>query len=316
VDQGEALLVTNRNRAVAVMKRPLKWKILCADNIREGVPDGVVMDHSQSYRSASTSAAVVELGATMRTFYTRSIGAPDVLFTVLLSSAREAYAITEPSGQQPARDGRAQGLVAEIYLAGALLCDASFVPARVPPDCEHHYALDLVKQEIQLSTRVCGVTGGRISLFGVTLKGSILGNEFVLINTSTKSLLANVLEDVIKQPDFFRDELPRLACQPEPRQAEGPEEPYSLVDQAIELRVVIPLKDGPCELLVKKSKAAQRAQVCSGEKRSPIGSVGLGCLQRLIRAALNQANTPSPRLGDGNMNCFLQLLPVILQQKS
>ena len=89
-----------------------------------------------------------------------------------------------------------------------------------------------------------------------------------------------------------------------------------MVDQALELRVVIPFKDGPCELLVKKSKAAQRAQVCSGETRSPIGSVGLGCLQRLIRATLNQANASSPPRGDGNMNCFLQLLPVILQQKS
>jgi len=112
------------------------------------------------------------------------------------------------------------------------------------------------------------------------------------------------------------DELPRLACQPEPRPAEGPEEPYALVDQALELRVVIPFKDGPCELLVKKSNAAQRAQVCSGETGSPIGSVGLGCLQRLIRATQNQANASSPPRGDCNMNCFLQLLPVILQQKS
>lgn len=272
-----------------------------------------VMDHSQSYRSGSTSAAVVELAATTRMFYTRTIGSPDVLFTVLLASAREAYAITGASAPHAERDNRAPGLVAEIYLAGSLLCDASFVTARVPPDCGHHYTLDLVKREIQLSTQVCGVTAGGISLFGVTLKGSILGSEFVLLNTNTKSLLANVPEDVIKKPDFFRDELPRLACQPGLHQGERVEESRVLIDRAIELRVVIPLMAGSHSLVIKKSKAATQAEVCSAETGSPIGAVGLGCLQRLIRAGLNRTETSSPRRADGNLSCLLELLPVIIE---
>jgi hypothetical protein len=281
-----------------------------------GVSDGAVMDRSQVYRSGSTAAAVVELAATMRMFYTRTIGSPDVLFMVLLASAREAYAVTGSSAPHPQRDNRAQGLAAEIYLAGSLLCDASFVPARVPPDCEHHYTLDLVKQEMQLSTRVCGVTAGRISLFGVTLKGPIVSGEFVLLNTSTKALLANVPEEAIKKPDFFRDELPRLACQPEPDPGQGRDESHALIDQAVELQVVIPLIGGSCAFVVKKNKAASRAEVCSAETGNPIGSVGLGCLQRIIRAGLNQANTSSPRRPDGNSSCFLELLPIVIRQNS
>lgn len=274
------------------------------------------MDRSPIYRSGSTSAAVVELASTMRMFYTRTIGSPDVLFMVLLASAREAYAITGASASHPERENRAQGFAAEIYLAGSLLCDASFVPARVPPGCEHHYTLDLVNQEIRLSTRVCGVTSGRISLFGVTLKGPILGNEFVLINTNTKALLANVLEDVIKKPDFFRDELPRLACHSEPQQGEGGEESQALIDRAVELHVVIPLMGGSCALVVKKNKAASRAEVYSAEKGSAIGSVGLGCLQRLIRAGRNRVNTSSPRRPNDTLSCFLELLPVVINQDS
>jgi hypothetical protein len=234
---------------------------------------------------------------------------------VLLASAREAYAMTHASAPHPEQDDRAQGLAAEIYLAGSLLCDASFVPARVPPDCEHHYTLDLVKQEMQLSTRVCGVTAGRISLFGVTLKGPILGSEFVLLNTSTKALLANIPEDTIKKPAFFRDELPRLACQPGSRQGEARDESHALIDQAVELEVVIPLMGGSCALVIKKKKAASRAEVYSAETGKPIGSVGLGCLQRMIRAGLNQTKASPDRL-DGNLSCFLDLLPVVIRQNS
>jgi hypothetical protein len=271
------------------------------------------MDHSESYRSKSTAAAVVELGATMRMFYTPTIGSPDVLFMVLLSSAREAYAVTGAIAAHAERDNRAPGLLAEVYLAGTLLCDVSFVPARVSPDCGHYYSLNLVKDEMQLRTEVYGVTGGRSCLFGVTLKGSIRGSEFALLNTSTKSLLANVLEDDVKKPNFFRDELPRLACQAGPQQGEGGEETRALIDQAIELNVVIPLSGGSYGLVIKKNKATNHAEVCSAETGNTLGVVGLGCLRRLIRAGVNRMKTSSPCCANGNLSCFLELLPVIIQ---
>lgn len=271
------------------------------------------MGRDQSYRSRSTAAAAVELASTMRMFYTPTIGAPDVLFMVLLSSAREAYAVTGASAARAERDSRATGLLAEIYLAGSLLCDVSFVPTRVSPDCGHSYTLNLVKDEIQLKTEVYGVTAGRSCLFGVTLKGSILGSEFVLLNSSTKYLLANVPEEVVKKPNFFRDELPRLACQAEPQQGEGTEESRALIDQAVELHVVIPLNGGSNALVIKKSKATNHAAVYSAETGNIIGKVGLGCLQRITRAGLNRMKPSSPPSADGHMSCFLELLPVVIQ---
>jgi hypothetical protein len=92
-----------------------------ADKTLLSVQDCAVMDRSQGYRLRSTASAVVELASTMRMFYTPSIGSPDVLFTVLLASAREAYAVTTASAARGERDGWATGLLAEIYLAGSLL---------------------------------------------------------------------------------------------------------------------------------------------------------------------------------------------------
>jgi hypothetical protein len=148
------------------------------------------------------------------------------------------------------------------------------------------------------------------------LKNSILGSEFVLINTNTKALLANIVEDVIKKLTFFRDELPRLACHVEPHQGDGGEDSQALIDRAVELDVVIPLMGKSCALTIKKGKGASRAEVYSAEKGNPIGSVGLGCLQRIIRAGQNQAKTSSPCRQDGSLNCFLELLPVVIHQNS
>jgi hypothetical protein len=170
-----------------------------------------------------------------------------------------------------------------------------------------------VKDEIQLRTEVYGVTAGRSCLFGVTLKGSIRGSEFALLNTSTKAVLANVVEDPVKKPNFFRDELPRLACQGGYPLRESLEETNPLIDQAIELRGVIPLSGGSYPLVIKKSKATNQAEVYSAKTGNTLGAVGLGCLRRLIQAGVNRMKTPSPSCANGNLSCFLELLPVIIQ---
>ena len=271
------------------------------------------MNRNLSYRSGGTAAGVVELAAAMRMFYTQTIGSPDLLFTTLLSSAREAINLTTASAARGEPDSRPSGLPSEIYLAGTLLCDGSFAPVRIAPDCTNYYTLNLVKGYIQLRTEVCTMTAGRSCLFGVTLQGSILGGDFLLLNTNTKSLLATIAEELLQKPNFFREELPRLAGQVGSQQVQGVEESSSLVDQAIELRVVIPLKTGPHGLVVKKSKAANQAEVFSVETGKPIGAVGLGCLRRLIQAGSSRMKTSSFLNGASTLSCFLELLPIIIQ---
>jgi hypothetical protein len=270
------------------------------------------MEHGYCSRSGDISAGVVELGTTMRMFYTSTNGSPDMLFTVLLASAREAYAITSPFSQENQADERATGLVAETYLAGLLLRDANFVPARVSPDCGHHYFLDLVKGEMHLKTEVYAVTGGRTCLFSVTLKGQIRGNMFEVLNTHSQCLLAHASEDNIKKPNFFRDQLPRLACQSGSQRGGLLEDCQSLIDHAVELRVAIPLEGVSHVFVVKKGKAAGQAEVYSAETGKLIGALALSCLRHLIRVGLNQMKVSSPYGTDNNLTCFLNLLPITI----
>jgi len=45
----------------------------------------------------------------------------------------------------------------------------------------------------------------------------------------------------------------------------------------------------------------------------PLGTLGLGCLRHLIRAAVNRMRISPPYCADGNLSCFLDILPVIVE---
>jgi hypothetical protein len=271
------------------------------------------MDRDYCHASKNTSAGVIELGTTLRMFYASTSGSPDMLFMVLLASAREAYLITSAVSHHAHSDERAVGLAAETYPAGLLLRDANFVPARVPPDCGHHYSLDLVKGEICLKTEVYAATSGCTSLFNVTLKKAISGSDFEVLNTNSQSLLAHASEKDIKKRDFFQDDLPRLACQSAPPRGVAAEDVRALMDQMIELQVVIPTVGTPHAFVIKKGKAANQAEVHSAETGKTVGMLGLGCLRRLVRAGLNRSKASPFRCNGEDFTCFLDLLPVIIQ---
>ena len=110
------------------------------------------------------------------------------------------------------------------------------------------------------------------------------------------------------------DEFPRLACPPGPQQGGVFENPQALMGQGIELHLVIPTKDVSHAFAVKKGKSANPAEVYSAETGNVVGTLGLGCLRRLIRAGLNRMKTSSPCRTDGHLSCFLDLLPIILQE--
>ncbi|MGD1158563.1 MAG: hypothetical protein ABSA41_22440 [Terriglobia bacterium] len=109
------------------------------------------------------------------------------------------------------------------------------------------------------------------------------------------------------------DEFPRLACPPGPQQGGVFENPQALMGQGIELHLVIPTKDVSHAFAVKKGKSANPAEVYSAETGNVVGTLGLGCLRRLIRAGLNRMKTSSPCRPDGHLSCSLDLLPIILQ---
>ena len=146
----------------------------------------------------SDSAGLVEIGDLPRMFYTPNYGAPDMLFHALLASAREAYAATASPQKQEFTPPDA-GFSAETYMAGLLLRDENFVPARNLRNYSHHYTLHFASGIIHLSTELYSAQQSSAALFSVKLEGRILDSAFVVRHATTNRVLAQVSEG---QQDF------------------------------------------------------------------------------------------------------------------
>jgi hypothetical protein len=264
----------------------------------------------------STSAGVVEMTTALRTFFTSTNGAPDLLFGILLDSAREARAVTSALSQREPSDPRVVGLAAETYLCGLLLRDASFVPARVAPDWGHHYSLNLVTGEVRLTTEAYAPTAGGGVLFGITLRGTVGGKQFEILNTSTQAFLARVSEDEIKKPNFFRDELPSLTRPRVSGHELGSPDATSIdVDSDIELELSFSLADAPYTYVIRKKRSAGYADVYEIQTGQVVGRIALGCLQKILQKKQAKNNGASSPGACHLATCFLHILGAIARNR-
>lgn len=257
------------------------------------------MDIGYSNSSRAETAGVVEIGKIPKMFYTPAYGAPDVLFCSLLSSAREAYQVTATGGCTG--DPRHAGHFAETYMAGVLLRDENFVPARVLRNYAHHYQLDFIAGIFRLRTELFAVQARSTSLFGVKLEGLILGQEFIVRDAVTQKILVKATEEQIQRPDFFSRELPLVACEAQ-RAPGGAPEASAMVDDALDLlltvsstpearRVVKVAKDkGDLQAIVSDPETGEVLCKMTLESLKDIRTM-MGALQRLLPGA--PANTSS-----------------------
>ena len=170
------------------------------------------MQSSPSRVSDTNLAGVVEISNMPRMFYTAAYGAPDMLFFTMLTSARESYAATARGALQQQEAGPLKpGFCAETYMAGLLLRDQNFVPARVLRNYAHHYTLDFDAGAIYLRTELYAVQQQSTSLFSVKLGGHILESTFVVRDAATDRVLTQVSEEELLKPNFFTHELPFLS---------------------------------------------------------------------------------------------------------
>ncbi|MCH8267469.1 MAG: hypothetical protein O7A06_14230 [Acidobacteria bacterium] len=153
------------------------------------------------------TAGVVEIANIRRAFYTPTYGTPDLLFSWLLNSARDALEFTG-GGQHQKKEtvGHKPSHPPEMYMAGLLLCDENFIPAAVLKTYDHHYKLDFIAGTIQLRTQLYAVAQKSASFF----EGRILESTFVARHAVTDRVLVQISEEEIQKPNFFGLELPFL----------------------------------------------------------------------------------------------------------
>ena len=217
---------------------------------------------SQYGMGSSVSAGVIEIGTIPRMFYTPAFGAPDLIFHSLLTDAREAFAMAATPIQQQEKPPKDIGFHAATYLAGTLLRDENFIPARVQSTSGHSYTLDFLADTIQLRTEIYAVQQRSSALFSVKIEGHIKGNAFVVRHVVTDRVLVQVSEEEIQKPNFFSDELPFLCYQVQQDPGLGASVgTAALVDQSLEVRLSIPLAGEVRNVLVQKGKGELQGQI-------------------------------------------------------
>lgn len=232
------------------------------------------MDAGLTGASRAESAGVVEIGKIPKMFYTPAYGAPDVLFCSLLASAREAFDATAGHRRKEG-DERDRGYFAETYMAGVLLRDENFVPARVLRNYAHHYQLDFVSGLMKLRTELYAVQSRSTSLFSICLEGPILGRQFVARDAVTQRVLVEISEEQLLAPNFFTQQLPISAYEAQRAPSAAVSSVLAgLIDETIDLQLSVPLPN-PVTVSVHKSKGDYQAVVRRPGSESILLSVPL-----------------------------------------
>lgn len=229
------------------------------------------------------SAGIVDIYPIRRTFFTSSIGAPDMLFPSLLMNAREAYTVTSGGADLQDRETtEKKGFSAAVYMCGLLLCEDQFVPARVSSKYEHQYRLDFSAGLIGLRTQIYTVDPKSSSLFSIKFEGRIRENSFVVRSAVTDHVLVKFSEEEMAAPNFFTRELP-FACNSarlDPTLAKA--SAYSaLVDQRIDLQFVVEMNGKPCTVQVLKEKGELNGRILDPKTGQFLSALPLDQLNNL-----------------------------------
>ncbi|MCZ6752203.1 MAG: hypothetical protein O7E51_10290 [Acidobacteria bacterium] len=217
---------------------------------------------SKNYVDASKNDSVgsIEIIHIHPTFYTASFGDPSVLFPLLLASAREAYAATTGDAEQK-NDATAHRRAA-TYMAGLLVCDETFLLRKAAEFRGHRYTLDFSAGTIQLCTHVYTAFQQSVAFFNIRIKGPITGSTFVVSNTTTDRVLAQVSEDELKKPNFFTEELPFVCSQTQNDPALVDSIPsLDLIDKNFELWLPIDHAGSVRTVVVSKEKGEGQGRV-------------------------------------------------------
>ena len=214
--------------------------------------------YTKPNNTTSGLAGAVEIVNVRRSFYTSSFGSPDLLFTWLLSNARDAFRVAASSSVSGINSTRSSpNRSAELYMAGLLLCDGKFMPANLQTTYDHYYQLDFQNSAIQLRTQVYAVGHHSASFFTIRIDGGILESTFVARHSVTNRILARISEEEMRKADFFNRELPFICSQSQlDPNLVGLAESADLEDHAFELRFQVDVDDTLKTLALVKKKGA------------------------------------------------------------
>jgi hypothetical protein len=228
---------------------------------------------SRQEKSAGSGAAGVEIVGFPQILFTRTFGDPDTLFVPLLDAARDVCGMIERlSGHGENRPNAV--MLSGMHLASSLLRDTSFSLVARGPLHENLYTVDLDAGTLHVNTRLYAVVSRRTAFFKVEIAGKISGGTFVVRNPLQSSVIMQVEEERLRQPDFFSNSLAQECLR-----AQIEQERFGRIDETLgtegagEVRMVLTVAGNKIPVVLRQKEAGGGWDIVDGLRHEWVGAL-------------------------------------------
>lgn len=224
-------------------------------------------------KSTVGGAAGVEIVGFPQILYTRTSGDPDTLFVPLLDAARDVTAMVERlSGHGENRPNAV--MLSGMHLASSLLRDSSFSMVARGLTHENVYILDLDTGTLHVNTRLYAVVSRRTAFFKVEIAGKISGGTFVVRNPVQGTVIMQVEEGRLRQPNFFSTTLAQECLR-----AQMDQERFGRIDETLtsdthgEMRLVLTVAGNKVPVTLRQKEAGGTWEIFDGLRQEWLGTL-------------------------------------------
>jgi hypothetical protein len=236
-------------------------------------------------KSAAGGIAGVEIVGFPQTLFTRTFGDPDMLFVPLLDAAREAYGMIERlSGHGESRANAV--MLTGMHLVSCLLRDPSFSLVARGLAHETTYTVDLNADTLTVNTRLYAVASRRTSFFKVEIGGKISGGPFVVRNPVNGSVMTQIDEQRLRQPNSFSGPLAQECLQAQMQQEKfGRIEEVPGAEAHREVRLLVTVKGVKVPVALRQKNASDAWDIIDGRRQEWVGTLSPEMQERLTAVA-------------------------------
>jgi hypothetical protein len=245
-------------------------------------------------RPTGGGAACVEIVGFPQVLYMRTFGEPDTLFVPLLDATREAFGLIERLSSGGEERANAVSLCG-MHLASSLLRDPSFSLGARGLSPDNAYTVDFEAGTLHLVARLYSMVNQRTSFFRVEIAGNIAGGPFVVRDPVQGSVIMQVEEDRLRQPNFFS-----TALADECVRAQMDHERFGRIDEALgpeaseEVRMVVVAGGKKVLVALRKNGHGEGWDVVDSRRQERIGALSsdmeshLGALTHFVQELFNK----------------------------
>ena len=222
---------------------------------------------------AGGGAAGVEIVGFPQILFTRTFGDPDTLFVPLLDASRESFNTIErlcAHGEQ--KDNAV--LLSGMQLASSLLRDSSFSLIARGLSHDNSYAVDLANGTFLAQTRLFAVVSRRTSFFKVEIAGKLNEAAFVVRNPVQNTVIMQVEEDRLRQPNFFSATLAQECLRTQMEQERLSRIEESIGPQASqEIHLIVTVAGNKVPVILRQSEEGGSWDIVDGRRQERMATL-------------------------------------------